>query len=131
MPIRVVKKGGIVFAPYCMGDAGVLSYGFIRGEICDIIEKRRLNTEIFDIFSNPWDIFKLHRKEDIDRLRSAFNVTQLHVVALDGCTNHMRKNVDKMDDRMYERYLKYRLAICERQDMIGCSHHTLDIFRKE
>lgn len=36
--IRVTKKGGIVFAAYCMGDASVLSYGFIRGEIYNIIE---------------------------------------------------------------------------------------------
>ena len=36
--IRVTKKGGVVFAAYCMGDASVLSYGFIRGEIYNIIE---------------------------------------------------------------------------------------------
>ena len=35
--IRVTKKGGIVFAAYCMGDASVLSYGFIRGQIHNII----------------------------------------------------------------------------------------------
>ena len=35
------------------------------------------------------------------------------------------------DDRMYKLYIKYHLAVCERQDMTGCSHHTLDIFRKE
>ena len=129
--IRVTKKGGIVFAAYCMGDASVLSYGFIRGEIYNIIEKCMLNTETFDTFSNPWDIFELHRKEDIDNLRSRFNVTQLHFVASDGYTNHMRATVDNMDDRMYEIYVKYHLAICERQDMVGYSHHTLDIFRKE
>ena len=129
--IRVTKKGGIVFAAYCMGDASVLSYGFIRGEIYNIIEKCMLNTETFDTFSNPWDIFELHRKEDIDNLRSRFNVTQLHFVASDGYTNHMRATVDNMDDRMYEIYVKYHLSICERQDMVGYSHHTLDIFRKE
>ena len=129
--VRVTKKGGIVFAAYCMGDASVLSYGFIRGEIYNIIEKCMLNTETFDTFSNPWDIFELHRKEDIDKLRSEFNVTQLHFVASDGYTNHMRATVDNMDDRMYEIYVKYHLATCERQDMVGYSHHTLDIFRKE
>ena len=46
--IRVTKKGGIVFSAYCMGDASVLSYGFIRGEIYNIIEKCMLNTETFD-----------------------------------------------------------------------------------
>lgn len=129
--IRVTKKGGVVFAAYCMGDASVLSYGFIRGEIYNIIEKCMLNTETFDTFSNPWDIFELHRKEDIDKLRSEFRVTQLHFVASDGYTNHMRKTVDNMDDQMYELYVKYHLAVCERGDMVGYSHHTLDIFRKD
>lgn len=32
---------------------------------------------------------------------------------------------------LYKLYLKYHLAFCERQDMVGYSHHTLDIFRKE
>lgn len=129
--IRVTKKGGIIFVAYCMGDASILSYGFIRGEIYNIIEKCMLDTETFDTFSNPWDIFELYRKEDIDELRNQFSVTQLHFIASDGYTNHMRETVDRMDDRMYELYLKYHLATCERQDLIGYSHHTLDIFRKE
>ena len=129
--IRVTKKGGIVFVAYCMGDATVLSYGFIRGEIDNIIDKCMLNPETFDTFSNPWDIFELYRKEDIDTLRSTFPVTQLHFIATDGYANHMRDTVNQMDDRMYELYIKYHLATCERQDMIGYSHHTLDIFRKD
>lgn len=129
--IRVTKKGGIVFTAYCMGDASILSYGFIRGKIHEIIEKCMLDTETFDTFSNPWDIFELYRKEDIDKLRSEFNVTQLHFVASDGYANHMRETVDQMDDKTFELYLKYHLTTCERQDMVGYSHHTLDIFRKE
>lgn len=129
--IRVTKKGGIVFVAYCMSDPSVLGYGFGKGELYDVIEKGMLDTETFETHSNPWDIFELHRKEDIDKLRSEFNVTQLHFVASDGYTNHMRETVDQMDDQMYELYLKYHFAICERQDMVGYSHHTLDIFRKE
>ena len=129
--IRVTKKNGVVFVAYCMGDASVLSYGFIRGEIFNIIEKCMLNTETFDTFSHPWDIFELYRKEDIDQLRQHFNVTERHFVASDGYTNHMRETVDHMDERTYEMYVKYHLATCERPDMIGYSHHTLDIFKKE
>ena len=114
-----------------MGDASILSYGFVRGEIYNIIEKCMLNTETFDTFSKPWDIFELHRKEDIDKLRSEFNVTQLHFVASDGYTNHMRDVVDAMDDATYKLFLQYHFATCERQDMVGYSHHTLDIFRKK
>lgn len=128
--VRITKDGGIIFAAYCMGDASILSYGFIRGYIHEIIEKCMLNTETFDTFSNPWDLFELYRKEDIDALRSHFAVKPLHFVASDGYTNHMREAVDAMDDATYEIFLKYHFATCERGDMIGYSHHTLDIFQK-
>ncbi len=129
--IRVTKKGGVVFAAYCMGDACILAYGFGKGEIFDVIEKCMLDPETFETFSHPWDLFELYRKEDIDKLRAGFDVTQLHFVATDGYTNHMRETVDQMDDKMYEFYLKYHFATCERTDMVGYSNHTLDIFRKE
>lgn len=129
--IRVTKKDGIVAAAYCMGDPSVLSYGFVKGKIHEIIEKCMLDPVTFDTFSNPWDIFELYRKEDIDELRQQFPVTQLHFVATDGYTNHFRDVVDAMDDRTYEVYLNYHFATCERQDMIGYSHHTIDIFRKD
>ena len=129
--IRVTKKDGIVFVAYCMGDASVLSYGFVRGRVHEIIEKCMLNPVTFDTFSNPWDICELCRKEDVDELRGQFPVTQLHFVASDGYTNHMRQTVDAMDDKTYEVYLNYHFATCERLDMVGYSHHTIDIFRKD
>ena len=129
--IRVTKRGGVVFAAYCMGDACILAYGFGKGEVFNIIDKCMLDTETFETFSHPWDIFELYRKEDIDRLRNGFDVTQLHFVATDGYTNHMRETVDQMDEKVYELYLKYHFATCERLDMIGYSNHTIDIFRKE
>lgn len=129
--LRVTKKGGMIFVAYCMGDASILTHGFVRGEIHNIIEKCMINTETFDTFSNPWDIFELYRKEDIDTLRANFNVTQLHFVAADGYANHMRETLEKMDEETFQLYLKYHLATCERNDMIGYSHHTLDIFKKE
>ena len=128
--IRVTKPGGVIFAAYCMADPTVLTYGFIRGEIHNIIEKCMVDPQTFKAFSRPWDIFELHRKEDIDTLRSHFSVTQLHFVASDGYANHMRPTLDAMDDQTFALYLNYHFATCERPDMIGLSHHTLDIFRK-
>lgn len=129
--IRVTKKGGVIVAAYCMGDASVLSYGFVRGKVHEIIEKCMLDPVTFDTFSNPWDIFELYRKENIDELRAQFPVTQLHFVATDGYTNHIREVVDAMDEKTYQVYLNYHFATCERGDMIGYSHHTIDIFRKD
>ena len=128
--IRVTKKGGLVFAAYCMGDASILLYGFGRGEIYNLIRDCMLDPESFETFSKPWDIFELHRKEDIDTLRSNFNVTQLHFLATDGYSNHMRARLDEMDEDTFELYLRYHFATCERSDLLGYSNHTLDVFRK-
>lgn len=129
--IRVTKKGGIIFSAYCMGDASVLLYGFGRGEIHNIIQKCMLDPVTFKTFSKPWDLFELHRKEDIDALRSHFHVTQLHFLATDGYANHMRQILDQMDEDTFALFLRYHFATCERVDMIGYSNHTLDIFRKD
>ena len=129
--IRVTRKGGIVFAAYCMGDASVLLYGFVRGHIHEIIEKCMLDPVTFKTFSKPWDLFELHRKDDIDALRSHFQVTQLHFLATDGYANHMRQTLAEMDEDTFGLFLRYHFATCERVDMVGYSNHTLDIFRKD
>lgn len=129
--IRVTKTRGVLLVAYCMGDPSLLTYGFIGGHIHEIIDKCMLNPESFETFSNPWDIFELYRKEDIDYLRKRFLVTQLHYVASDGYANHMRETLASMDKETFALYLKYHFATCERQDMVGLSHHTLDVFRKE
>lgn len=128
--IRVTKKGGIIFTAYCMGDASILLYGFAHGQIHNIIEKCMLDPVTFETFSQPWDLFELHRKEDIDDLRNHFPVTQLHFLATDGYANHMRKTLAEMDEATFQLFLRYHFATCERADMIGYSNHTLDIFRK-
>ena len=128
--IRVTKKGGIIFSAYCMGDASVLLYGFVHNQIHNIIEKCLLDPITFKTFSRPWDLFELHRKEDIDALRNHFSVTQLHFLATDGYANHMRKTLAEMDEDTFQLFLRYHFATCERIDMIGYSNHTLDIFRK-
>lgn len=129
--VRVTKKGGVIFAAYCMGDASILLYGFRQGEIHNLIKSCMLDTENFDTFSGPFDIFELHRKEDIEALRSKLCVEHLHLLATDGYANHMREKLEEMDDETYNLFLKYHLATCERQDMLAYSNHTLDIFRKE
>ena len=129
--IRITKKGGIIFSAYCMGDAAVLAYGFLRGQIHNIIEKCMVDPVTFETFSQPWDLFELHRKEDIDALREHFNVTQLHFLATDGYANHMRKTLEEMDEETFRLFLRYHFATCQRQDMVGYSNHTLDIFRKD
>lgn len=129
--VRVTKPGGVIFVAYCMGDASILQFGFVRGQIRNIIEKCMLDPVTFETFSSPWDLFELYRKEDIDALRSRFPVTQLHFVAADGYANHMRQTLAEMDEDTFQLFLRYHFATCERIELSGYSNHTLDIFRKD
>lgn len=129
--VRVTQKGGVVFVAYCMEDPTIVQHIFLRGNLQNVLEKGIFDLETFKASSNPDDLFVLHRKSEIEALRAHLDVTPLHLVATDGYANHMRAAFAEMDEYTYEVYLKYHFATCERQDLIGMSHHSLDIFRKE
>lgn len=128
--LRVTKKGGLLFTAYCISDATLICDAFKGGHIFEYISKDLIDTETFKTFSTPEDVFQLYRKEDIDALNSCFNVTRLHYVATDLITNYMREVIDAMDDELFAMYLKYHFTVCERSDMVGATHHSLDILRK-
>ena len=129
--VRVTKKGGVIFAAYCMLDASILCYGFARNQLCELIREDRIDLTDFTQIHSRLDYFCLDRKEQIDALRTGLGVTQLHFVAAEGYAKHMEAALAEMDEQTYELFLRYHLATCERPDMVGISHHTLDIFRKD
>lgn len=128
--IRVTKENGIVFIAYCISDATILSDGFIGGYLKEFIEQEWVDTDTFKTESKPKDLFELVRKEDIDIITSRFNVERLHYVATDGFTNFMRETIEKMDEETFDIYMRYHLSICERTDMVGLTHHSLDVLKK-
>lgn len=129
--IRVTKKGGVVFAAYCGNDATMVQYCFGRGMLK--LQKYRdlVDPVTFKASSDPAELFELYRKEDIDALMSAFSVKRLHYIGTDMATNYMRAAIDEMDEELFDLYLKYHFTICERSDLVGASHHILDVFRKD
>ena len=129
--VRVTKKGGTVFVAYCGNDATILQFCFLRGMLKDEHYKALIDPVTFKAASDPIDLFALHRPKEIAALRSHFAVTPLHFVAADGYVNYMRDTVAQMDDELFETYLRYHFATCERADMLGYSNHYLDIFRKD
>ena len=129
--VRVTKKGGVIFAAYCMLDASILCYGFARNELKDLIRENRIGLDRFTMLPNQMDLFHLCRREDIDALLEGMGVTRLHFVASDGYAKHMEHSMGEMDEDTYQQYLRYHLYTCERTDMVGISHHTIDIFRKD
>lgn len=127
--IRVTKPGGYLFVSYCMNEGTIISYCFIKNQLRNYIEKNMI-TEDFHCISKPEDLFELVRTEDIQNVAAGLGVQREFLIATDGATNYMRDVVDHMDEELYELYIKYHLSVCERQDLIGASHHSLDILRK-
>jgi len=128
--LRVTKRGGILFVAYCIADASILGYGFKKGNILELIKNSMLDPDNFKTTSTPCDIFELLRKEDIDELVAKFNVERLHYVAADGYTNHMRETIENMNNETFDIYMNYHFSICEREDMVGLTHHSLDVLKK-
>ena len=128
--IRVTKPSGIVFAAYCGSDATAIQYCFIRGMFKDPHYRVLADPVTFKLSSDPAEVFALHRREEIDALMEGLPVERLHFVGTDMATGYMRDTIDQMDDELYELYLRYHFATCERADLVGASNHYLDIFKK-
>ena len=128
--LRVLKRGGVLFAAYCGNDATMVQYCFGRGMLREEKYQKLVDPVTFKASSDPAELFELYRREDIDALMADLNVARLHYVGIDMATNYMRERIDEMDDALFEMYLRYHFVICERADMVGTSHHILDIHRK-
>ncbi|MGN1345882.1 MAG: class I SAM-dependent methyltransferase [Eubacteriales bacterium] len=129
--LRVTKPGGILAVSYCMNEGTVIHYLFGRHKIYDEWERGLVDWETFKCSSTPAELFVLWRREEIDRLVEGLPVERLHFVGTDMYTKYLEAMVDSLDDFEFEQYLRYHFTICERADMVGISHHTLDLLRKK
>ena len=128
--VRVTKPGGYILVAYCMNEPTVLQYVFAAGNLQSVLEQNML-TDDWHCKSEPKEVFELIRTEEIAALDKTVPVTRVKLVATDGATNYFRPLVDAMDDRTFEKWVEYHLSVCERQDLIGASNHTLDVLRKK
>lgn len=128
--IRVTKPDGYIFVAYCMLEPSIIGQ-FKRKQMNKLIEMGLFNPKTLEAYFTPEGIFKLNNVDEIINLSENLAVERLNLIATDGYTCHMKEAVDQMDDETYELYLRYHFSTCERQDLIGMSHHTLDILRKE
>ncbi len=128
--IRVTKAGGIIMAAYCGNDATMVQYCFGQGKLLEPHYRHLVDLTTFKAAADPAELFMLYRREDIAALTQDLPVERLHYVGTDMATHYMRETVDAMEDELFELYLKYHFSICERQDMVGVSHHILDVLRK-
>lgn len=128
--VRVTKPKGYILVAYCMNEPTIIQYVFAWDNLKKVFDNNML-TDDWHCISEPSEIFELIRTEEIAELDSAVPVDRIKLVASDGATNYMRELVDGMDKETFEKWVEYHLSICERQDLIGASHHTIDILRKK
>ena len=113
-----------------MNEPTVIQYVFGMNKLREVMELNMLTPD-WHCISEPKDLFELVRTEDIASLDAELPVERLKLVATDGATNYRRAYIDGMDDETFDLWMDYHFAICERQDLIGASHHTLDILRRK
>ena len=128
--VRVTKPGGYILVAYCMNEPTVVQFVFGQNHLREVTELNMLTPD-WHCISEPKDLFELVRTEDIASLDAELPVERVKLVATDGATNYMRQYIDSIDDETFEKWLDFHFTICERQDLIGASHHTLEILRKQ
>ena len=128
--VRVTKPGGCILVAYCMNEPTVIQYVFGLNHLHEVMGLNMLTSD-WHCISEPKDLFEMVRTEEIAELDAAVPVERIKLVAADGATNYNRECIDAMDDNTFAKWMDYHFSICERQDLIGASHHTLDILRKE
>ena len=128
--VRVTKSGGYILVAYCMNEPTVIQYVFGLNHLREVMGLNML-TDDWHCVSEPKDLFEMVRTEEIAELDAKVPVKRIKLVAADGATNYKRELIDAMDDETFDRWMDYHFVICERQDLIGASHHTLDILQKE
>ncbi len=128
--LRVTKPGGHILVAYCMNEATIISFVFQKNNL-QYATERNLITPNWHCISELSELFDLVRTEDIASLDAEFPVERIKLIATDGATNYMRETIDAMDDDTFAKWMEYHFAICERQDLVGAAHHTLDILRKK
>lgn len=127
--VRVTKPGGHILVAYCMNEPTVIQYVFWQNNLQKVMDQNMLSPD-WHCISEPKDLFEMVRTEEIADLDAELPVERIKLVAADGATNYNRALIDAMDDAAFAKWMDYHFTICERQDLVGASHHTLDMLRK-
>lgn len=127
---KVLKPNGILFTSYYMNDYAILTYGFMKQNILDSINERRVD-ENFHVINTDDDLFSMVRLEDINHFNEVVGLKRLQIIASDGPADYIRTTLNKLTKEEFEVFIKYHLSTCERVDLLGASSHLLDICVKE
>lgn len=127
--LRVAKPGGMLYVAYCICDMSIMENG-MKSWFWSHLEDGHIDPVTYACKSNIRDVFQLYRKEDIDALAARLPARRLHYVATDGTARLIRDTLKKMTPERFAKFMDYHYFLCERPDMVGATHHSLDVLRK-
>mgnify|MGYP000095150594 CR=1 FL=1 len=126
---RIVKENGLIFISYYMNDYAIMKHGFIDKNIKVAFEKENVNEE-FHIVSKENDLYSFVTMEEIDKLKNECKLVREKIISQDGLTDYFRREINSLDEKEFNLYLKYHFSICEKYEFLGTSSHVLDILKK-
>lgn len=121
----------------CKAD-GVILFAFISNDMVILTESCGYNPNFFKEDGYDHETFKIK-----DGVLVFFTVSQarqlladegvecLTEVAQDGLSELLVDQINGMDDKSYEQYLKYHLYCCEKPELLGHSNHVLFVGKKK
>lgn len=127
---RVTAPGGYILAAYCMNDYSILTYGFKENHIKECLADGSID-KAFHVVGSKASLYDYVRLEDIAGYNERAGLTRMQIIAPDGPADYMRQVLNAMDEETFAHFIAYQMSVCERQDLLGASSHTLDILRKE
>lgn len=126
---RVTKKGGHILIAYVMNEYSIIEYCFKKGKIASLLKDKSV-TEDFHTVSCEKDLYSYLRLEDIDELNRESKLERIKIIAADGPSDYMRRELNAMDEETFKIFIDYQLATAERTDLLGASSHTVDILKR-
>lgn len=123
---RVTKKGGFILVAYVMNDYSIIEYCFKKNKIKECIQNHSV-TENFRTVSGGGDLYSYLTVYDIDELNAEAGLTRRKIIAADGASDYMRRELNAMDEETFRLFVEYQMKNAERSDLLGASSHTVDI----
>ncbi len=126
---RVTRKGGLIFAAYCMNEYSVITYAFKERHVLECESEGRI-TENFHTVAMDDDIFDYVRLEDIEELSEKAGLKRITIFSPDGPADYMRMELNRLSDEEFEEFVRYQEAVCTRRELLGAGSHVVDVLRK-
>ena len=125
---RITKPGGYILVAYVMNEYSVITYCFRQHKWKEADARGGL-TEDFHTVCTEDDLYDYVRVEDINRINKLCSLERVKIISADGPADYMRRELNEMSEEEFQAFLKFVLANCERQELVGAGSHTVDILK--